>query len=208
MAEGKSNRWAAVKRIGVIVGGLLVGVVALTQIYDWVSGRLSGGLVASLSYGPVWYPGAILETLIDSNTDAERDNLESLLTQYSGYLLVVVTNETRQEMENVKVLFPRLSYVEVARESQMLVRTSPVRFMDVGTLQPQETVVVTAWTDHTPSDQEGESIRLTHSSGVGKVKMRTRGPTRLFYWSTYLISGLALFISLFVVRRQSATGKS
>ncbi len=119
-----------------------------------------------------------------------RFSLDGMPRSYKhilGYWYMTLENGKNQELESVEVFFPSAVLVQIKREGMEATRDSVNEIVRLGRMRPGETVSLVAWTDTEPTDYKAERIRVTHSGGVGDVKVLQRvGPTGQFF-DRYLV---------------------
>ena len=89
-----------------------------------------------------------------------------------GVWRVLVTNDNRRSLSEVTITLPDTRYLLVNREGEDPIQRESDEVIRVGTLRPQESVVLISWASSETSKRMAEEIKLTHSEGVGEVVIR------------------------------------
>ncbi len=116
---------------------------------------------------------------------------EALFAPYTytfidNYWSIVVQNRGTKAVQSVSLTLPGPIWVSIRRDGQEQNLTSPAR-ISLGELQPHDVVNVHAWMR---SNLQLDKIKLTHSAGIGQVKVYRRvGPA--WYW---IATNIVVFI--------------
>lgn len=116
--------------------------------------------------------------------------------RFGGYWHVRVVNGGSQQAQHVVLGLPSAVYTCVRRVGAEPACGLASAHRDLGTIQPRDTVTVTAWTEYVaPAGLEVARIRLTHADGLGDVAPAAVDAPRPAGWRAVLafLSSLAHF---------------
>ncbi len=119
---------------------------------------------------------------------------------FRGVWRVAVENRGRRAASGVRLLLPNAIYARIRHEdgTESEGPTSPLLYLN--DLAPKEIMVVDAWTDIEPGEFIARSIRLTHDSGLGRVRLSV--PTSgAWHWlsenpgtALWLVASVCMFL--------------
>lgn len=198
------------KQLLVVLVALVTVLLALTQLYDWITAS-SSDVVAEVRYGSLPYPPgldaefhairerfsqgelsklAAIDNYVPETDEESRDLInrvlndlsrelrfsipDSLPRQYSrieGFWQVRVVNSGTTQARAVKLAVPHAVIASVSREGAQTTMHEIAGIVDLGDLHPTESVTVIAWSTHTPARYDEDSLRLTHTDGIGELSI-------------------------------------
>ena len=120
--------------------------ILLHDVLREVSRSLRDRLITSLSYSDLLWPG--------------------------GMYRVLVTNKGRRSLSEVTITLPDTQFLSLKREGENPSQCESGEVIELGTLRPQELVLLVSWASREPSRRSAGRIKLTHSEGVGDVVVR------------------------------------
>lgn len=99
----------------------------------------------------------------------------------TGYWGVTVINDGDNALQSVSIILPNTCYATIIKESGQITSGPSASQIELGTMRPTESISIFAWCDWVPDYSTGKRIKLSHSAGVGHVKVLQ--PTSAFgHW--------------------------
>ena len=89
--------------------------------------------------------------------------------QIEAYWRGTITNSSKARVTTVQLYLSGAKYVLVKRDDNSKTPQSVVNLISIGDLRPGETVQLSIWSNSGFRFLTSSDVRLTHSSGIGKV---------------------------------------
>ena len=205
MEEEDVTRTRTLIAFAVAIPAVITSIVGLITIGGWLTAP-GTKLVAEVQYSDFrWPPGF------------ENPELPGM-GRIDGIWFIRLRNDGSLTTATVTLTLP--PDVMFARVTKRGATSENLRFQEViaiGDLQPQQEASIVVWTYSSPSPRSAESIRVSHSAGIGAVVIRTPvnpfwvwmernwwGP--LFLAGVTVLSWIAMSIAERVARARVARG--
>ncbi|QDV52663.1 hypothetical protein [Gimesia fumaroli] len=115
------------------------------------------------------------ETKFDSSS-------RSRFMSIRGVLSLQVLNSDSKTLTGVEVFVPRSLFIEMTHKGEASKKVRQIDaidrqiffsdyedYIEIGELGPQESLLITCWTSHSPEDPQFSRLRLVHDQGAGIV---------------------------------------
>lgn len=149
--------WSGIGKILTVIGGI-VGVI---KIIEWFTSP-KGKLTASVQKVPFMLPAPPKESL-------------SSIDRFNSLWVVVLRNSGGKSCEGAKIILPNSSIANIKRAGvDDEFRNLKDGVIELGTINPKEEIRIYAWIGWGFGGLE--EVRLSYTSGVGKILPRADAP--------------------------------
>jgi hypothetical protein len=166
-----------------------------------------GTLIAFYLY-TIAAPKAVLEVVVSSSVfwappelKAEGKSAESRWQdKFDKFFIVTISNNGAAQADNVIVDLPNSGVAEVRSQDEKTVQLAFRDSITLGSIRPNKSKTVYAWTSQYPFSFEKKNIGVTHTQGVGHITVvrETTGLWNAIYQYTPGWFWLPLFILPFL----------
>lgn len=127
----------------------------------------------------------------------QQFELEYNVSKAVGFWRATVENTGSQSLSNVRLLLPGSFAVSIERPGTPKTLHSIDTVVEIGAIQPQEIVEIVAWSKTPP--RISDSIRLTHSTGVGDLEFLSNfgAPARFVQRNEFLVIFALMIVTVF-----------
>ncbi|GAB1270312.1 hypothetical protein NBRC116493_35660 [Aurantivibrio infirmus] len=208
----KDKFWNVIKATGTFIAV----VIACTQLWDWFN-ESAPRPVAKLSHQEYYIEPSFITELRDFSSKLPEVNqplLEHILDEIrfgydktEGVWLIDVTNEGGVVANSVKLKIPNAKSVAIFREGLPGEYTELNEIIELGELQPHESLSLRAWTNSDFYDED--DFRITHEGGIGTVVV-FEDAAPLWVWLSNnwkFLLWMTVIVMLFIVSRISWVSK-
>lgn len=121
----------------------------------------------------------------------------------TGMYKIEVRNNGSSSVSAVRLKIPNFDMVEIIRDDKPPEFQENRTLIQLGTIQPTESVILHSWSKMPVSSYRAEDIRLTHDKGIGSISIRSDvGGFALwvdeFGWLLLFVGPWAIFIACLV----------